>query len=67
MSIPLVIMASSREISSFISLDGKCGIRGESFTAPSANKLIKVFEPFLHRTFGDNKDTQTPTVSLSRI
>lgn len=47
MSNPLVIMASSRAISSFISLDGKRGIKGESFTAPLANRLIKVFAVFV--------------------
>lgn len=47
MSNPLVIMASSRAISSFINLDGKRGIEGESFTAPLGNGLIKVFAAFV--------------------
>lgn len=47
MSNPLVITASSGAISSFINLDGKRGIKGESFTAPSANRLIKVFAVFV--------------------
>ena len=40
-------MASSRAISSFINLDGKRGIKGESFTAPLANRLIKVSAVFV--------------------
>lgn len=47
MSKPLVIMASSRAISSFINLDGERSIKGESFTAPLANRLIKVSAVFV--------------------
>lgn len=43
----LVIMASSRAISFFINLDRKPGIKGEGFTAPLANRLIKVLAVFV--------------------
>lgn len=69
MSNPLVIAASSGAISSFISLDGKHGVRGESFTAPLANRLIKVFATLFEflPASAETTKTQTPTVSLSRM